>query len=257
MSGQLDTLVLPAGVEQALLDLAAQCDLLLFGELHGTREVPALVAGLLSKLGPLGYDGLGLEAPRDQRQLLGAWASGEAQAPPGFYAQPSRDGRGSIEALELVRQAATLGWQVLCFDRAADQPVRRWADRDAWMAHNLLEQWATLCNGRRVAAICGSLHARLAPAQGVGRLWRKAIAKGEDLWPSFAAAVHARQPALAVGAVDVRFAAGTYVNMGERMIYPRPGPHAAEPWFRGAHPSYTLELWLPRANPATFLTNPR
>ena len=31
----------------------------------------------------------------------------------------------------------------------------------------------------------------------------------------------------------------------------------AVPFVRGAQPAYTLELWLPRANPATFLANPR
>jgi hypothetical protein len=97
----------------------------------------------------------------------------------------------------------------------------------------------------------------LAPAEGLGRFLRKAISSGDERWPSFAAAVHQRQPALAIGAINVRFAAGAYVNMGQRTIFPRPGASAAVPWVRSAEPAYTLELWLPRANPATFLTNPR
>jgi hypothetical protein len=252
-----DPVVLSANVEQSVLELAGRCDLLLFGELHGTREVPALIAGLLSKLAELGYGGLGLEVPSDQRQLLADWAVSKRQEPPPFYAQPSKDGRGSREVLELAKQAATAGWATLCFDQASDQPMQRWAERDAWMAYNLLEQWAALCNGRRVAAVCGSLHARLAPAEGVHRLLRKAISSGDERWPSFAAAVHQRQPALAIGAINVRFAAGAYVNMGQRTIFPRPGASAAVPWVRSAEPAYTLELWLPRANPATFLADPR
>lgn len=252
----LEALALPAGVEQAVLDVAGRCDLLLLGELHGTRQVPAVLAGLLSKLDTLGYGGLGLEVPLDERQALADWAAGESPQPPLFYAQPSRDGRGSIEALALVKDAAVRGWQVLCFDQATNQPVQRWADRDAWMAHNLLEQWAALCDGRRVAAICGSLHARLTPAHGVGRFLRKAITSGEDRWPSLAAGIRSRQPALAVGAIDIHFGAGEYFNMGQRTIFPRPGS-AAEPWVRSGEPTYTLELWLPRANPATFLADPR
>ncbi len=252
----LDPLALPPTVDRAVLALAARCDLLLFGELHGTREVPALIAGLLDQLGGLGYGGLGLEVPSDQRQALANWAVGNTIEPPRFYAQPSRDGRGGSEGLELVRQAAALGWQVLCFDQAVGEPEQSWAGRDAWMAHNLLEQWAALCNGRRVVAICGSLHARLAPAHGVGRILRKAITIGEERWPSLAAGVRLRQPTLAVGAIDIRFAAGAYVNMGERRIFPRPGAQTG-PWVRAAQPAFTLELWLPRANPATFLANPR
>jgi hypothetical protein len=254
---QFDSVVLPPGVEDSVLDLAGRCDLLLFGELHGTREVPALIAGLLSKLGELGYGGLGLEVPSDQRQALADWAAGQRPSPPPFYAEPSRDGRGSAEALGLVQQAATSDWQMLCFDQASDQPMQRWAERDAWMAYNLLEQWAALCDGHRVAAVCGSPHARLVPAEGVGRLLRKAITSGDEQWPSFAAAVHQRQPSLAIGAINVRFAAGAYVNLGERRIFPRPGASAAVPFVRAAEPAYTLELWLPRANPATFLANPR
>jgi hypothetical protein len=252
---QMDPLSLPADVEQAVLDLAGRCDLLLFGELHGTREVPGLLAGLLGKLEALGYGGLGLEVPSDQRAALAEWARGETPQPPRFYAQPSRDGRGSIEALQVVKQASALGLQVLCFDQAAGQTVERWADRDAWMAHNLLEQWAALCNGRRVVGVCGSLHARLAPASGVGRLLRKAVSSGDERWPSLAASVRARQPALAVGAIDVRFAAGKYVNMGERSIYPRPGM-GVKPSIRNGEPAYMLELWLPGAHPATFLAPP-
>jgi hypothetical protein len=253
---QVDTPPLPANVEEAVLKLAGRCDLLLFGELHGTREVPALVGSLLSKLGSIGYAGLGLEVPADQRQTLAEWASGQTSEPPRFYAQPSRDGRGTIEALGLAKQASALDWQLLCFDQPAGQAPERWADRDAWMAHNLLEQWAARCNGRRVVAVCGSLHARLTPPQGVGRFLRKAITSGEDRWPSFAAGVHLRQPALAIGAIEVRFAAGSYVNMGERTIFPRPGM-GDQPSVRGGEPAFTLELWLPRANPATFLANPR
>src|SRR5438552_2294588 len=109
---QFDPLVLPAAVEQAVLDLAGRCDLLLFGELHGTREVPALVAGLLGKLAPLGYGGLGLEVPSDQRQPLADWANAKTAEPPPFYAQPSKDGRGSTESLALVQQAVVAGWPV-------------------------------------------------------------------------------------------------------------------------------------------------
>jgi hypothetical protein len=259
-SGELvprDPLVLPPEVEEAVLQLAGRCDLLLFGELHGTREVPALLSALLAKLHELGYGGLGLEVPSDQRQALADWAAGQQEAPPPFYAHPSKDGRASAEALGLAQQAAAAGWPLLCCDQPADQVMPRWAERDAWMAHNLLEQWAALCDGHRVVAVCGSSHARLAPPEGVGRFLRKAITSGDERWPSFAAAVQQRQPALAVGAIDVRFASGAYVNLGERRIFPRPGASAAIPWVRGAEPAYTLELWLPRANPATFLANPR
>jgi hypothetical protein len=246
---------LPARVEQALLDVAARSHLLLFGELHGTREIPALLAGLLPKLNLLGFCGLGLEVPRDQQAQLLAWADGQSNQPPPFYAQPSRDGRGTIQMLDLVKAARGLGLEVLCFDQTAGQPTRRWADRDRWMAYNLLDEWTVACGGKRVVALCGSLHARLAPDDGLGRVLRKAVSGGQQLWPSLAGWIRQQQPALAAGAVDVRFAGGAYVNMGERSIFSRPGSRS-EARVAPAAPGYTLALWLPRATPATFLAEP-
>jgi hypothetical protein len=243
------------GVEQQLLQLAEGCGLLLFGELHGTREVPAVVGGLLPKLRELGYGSLALEAPRDQRDAILLWADGLASHPPPFYSQPSGDGRGSLEMLELIRTARALGLDLLCFDQSPDQPAQSWSERDQWMARNLLEAWSAGASGHRVVGICGSLHARLAPDQGVGRLLRKAVSGGQQLWPSLAGWMRQLQPMLAVGSVDVRFATGEFCNMGVRTIYARPGSRS-EAWIRNAAPAYSLELWLPRATVASFLTPP-
>jgi hypothetical protein len=246
---------LASSVEQRLLELAAGCHLLLFAELHGTQEVPALVSSLLPKLAALGYGGLALEIPQDQRDALVAWAAGRAATPPPFFSLPSPDGRGNVQALELARVAGGLGLPVLCVDHTTNQPIRRWAERDQRMARNLLEQWAAACAGRRVVGICGGLHARLAPETGVGRLVRQAIGGGGPLWPSMAGWVRQFQPTLNVGAVQVRFESGEFFNLGVRSIYPRPGSRS-EAWLRAAEPAYSLELWLPRATPATFLSDP-
>jgi hypothetical protein len=242
-------------VEQSVLDVAARSHLLMFGELHGTREVPSLVAGLLPGLIELGYRGLALEVPRDQREALLAWADGQTDRPPPFYARPSRDGRGSIEMLELVRNARGLGLEVLCFDQTVEQPMQAWSDRDRWMAYNLLDQWGLVCGGQRVVAVCGSLHARLVPEEGLGRVLRKAVSGGQQLWPSLAGWIRQQQPALVASAVDVRFGGGAYFNMGERSIYSRPGSQL-QARVAPAEPAFTLALWLPRATPATFLTEP-
>ena len=246
---------LPPGVEERVLQVATSNHLLLFGELHGTREVPAVVAALLPKLVERGYLGLGLEVPRDQQAPLTAWADGLVDQPPPFFARPSRDGRGNTQVLDMVKAARALDLQLVCFDQASDQGAQRWADRDDYMARNLLEGWSRLPAGAKVVGICGSLHARLAPEQGVGRLLRKAVSGGQQLWPSLAGWVRQHQPALRAGAVEVRFASGGYFNMGEKTIYARPGSRTGA-WTAPAGPAYTLALWLPRATPATFLSPP-
>jgi hypothetical protein len=246
---------LPPGVEERVLQVAASSHLLLFGELHGTREVPSVVAGLLPKLAERGYRGLGLELPRDEQALLTAWADGLVDQPPAFFARPSRDGRGNTQVLDLVKTARALGMHLVCFDQGPDQVAMQWADRDALMARNLLDGWSRLPAGAKVVGICGSLHARLAPEQGMGRLLRKAVSGGQQLWPSLAGWVRRQQPALLASAVNVRFAAGEYFNMGEKTIYARPGART-EAWTQPGGPAYTLALWLPRATAATFLSPP-
>ncbi len=246
---------LPAAAEHSVLDVAGRSQLLLFGELHGTREVPSVIAALLPKLEVLGYRGLALEVPFDVRDHLAGWATGRTAQPPAFYSHPSRDGRGNQQALDLAATAAAGGFELLCFDQGPGQASRGWADRDQWMATNLLEQWRRLCGDERVVGICGSLHARLSPDQGVGRWLRKAAGGGQTLWPSLAGWLRQREPTLAVATIDVRFAAGSYFNMGERTIYARPRS-PAEAWVEPGTRASTFELWLPRATPATFSATP-
>ncbi len=157
--------------------------------------------------------------------------------------------------LQLIGAAHALGLQLLCFDQSFDQPSNTWAGRDEIMARNLLEAWTTHCGSQRVVGICGSLHARLAAERGVGGLLRQAVSGGERMWPSLAGWIGQLQPALALGSVYVRFASGEFFNMGVRTIFPRPGT-PTEAWVRPAAPTYSLELWLPRATVATFLTPP-
>jgi hypothetical protein len=56
-------LTLPENVRAAFLGLAERSDLLILGKLHGTQEVPQLVAALLDDLTARGYGGLGMELP--------------------------------------------------------------------------------------------------------------------------------------------------------------------------------------------------
>lgn len=239
---------LPDPARLALQELAARTDVLLVGEVHGTQEVPRVVAGLLSDLAALGYRGLGLEIPRPQRDGLEAWGRGLTPDPPAFFAQPAADGRGNCQVLSLVRQALGTGdtWQVLCFDQGPDQLFTRWEERDEWMARNLLAQRDRHCPGGKVVAICGNLHARVAP----GRFGRR-------YWPSLAGWLRQFQPQLAVHSVKVIFHTGAFFNMGVRRILPRFLPWNAPARIRAPkRRGYTLELQLPRATPATFLSPP-
>src|SRR4051794_28953658 len=91
--------VLPTGAQRSLDELAKQCDVLILGETHGTREVPGIVASLLASLAKARYGTLALEIPADQQGPLTDWALGKTTVVPSFFAQPTDDGRGNAQVL--------------------------------------------------------------------------------------------------------------------------------------------------------------
>jgi hypothetical protein len=237
---------LPADVKKQLLELAADSDLLLLGEMHGTQEVPRLVLGLLDDLALLGYGVLGLEIPAGQREPLIDWAAGKSEPPPFFGPQDFQDGRGNVQALSLVHQSVSSPrtWGVLCFDTDFFLEGETGADRDRHMAENLLEQWQEQNAGQKVLAVCGNFHSRLvAPAK-----------PDAGPWPSFGYCVKQMRPELRVNAVNIVFQRGGFFN-GEVRKFDIGAEHfAASPELRlNGQFGHTRDLYLPRATPVTFL----
>lgn len=66
----ISPIILPPSVGAKLCALAASTDVLILGEMHGTREVPRLVLGLLDQLKRFGYTILALEIPQSQETHL-------------------------------------------------------------------------------------------------------------------------------------------------------------------------------------------
>lgn len=234
---------LPDPARQQLLALAAESDLVLIGETHGTQEVPRLILGLLPDLTSLGYGALGLEVPVGQRDQLLRCAQGKGAPPPFFGPSDFRDGRGNAQALSLVQQAVSGGWGLLCFDVAFTQEGDAWSVRDREMAQNLLDQWGRYCPGRKVLGVCGNYHSRLVPP-----------IDPTDLWPSFAYSVQQERPDLRVSSVNVVFHRGAFFNGEIRTFNPGSEPFGEAAEVRPANwLGHTVDLHLPRATPVTFL----
>src|SRR5262245_328409 len=97
--------LLPTAVQVSVAALANECDIMILGETHGTKEVPAIAEALLDPLTKFGYRIIALEVPRDEQLAIEAWARGKTHVVPEFFAKPSADGRGNREVLALVRRA--------------------------------------------------------------------------------------------------------------------------------------------------------
>lgn len=237
---------LPPPAKDQMLEIAAQSDLLLLGEMHGTQEVPRLVLSLLNDLAKLGYGGLGFELPRGQGNQLVEWAEGKSDPPPFFGPAEFRDGRGNAQTLSLIRQTLNRpgNWQLLCFDVDSLREGEVWADRDRHMAEGLLEQWQERCAGRKVVAVCGNYHSRLvAPAQ-----------PDPGPWPSFGYSVQQSRPEMTVNSVNIIFGRGAFFN-GEVRQFDIGAEHfaAAAEVRRPGSLGYIADIYLPRATPVTFL----
>ena len=243
MSEAITPYSLPENVQGRLLALAAESDLLLIGELHGTQEVPRLILSLLPHLTSLGYGGLALEMPARERDQLLRCAHGQDGPSPLFGPSDFRDGRGSAQALSLIVRAVRDGWHLLCFDVASVQAGDPWSARDAGMAQNLSDQWDRGCPGRRVLGVCGNLHSRLVlPTEPTA------------FWPSLAFAFQTLRPDLAVRSVNVTFGRGAFFNGEVRTLDDGPEPFVSEAAVRpSGWAGHTVDLYLPCATPATFV----
>lgn len=236
---------LPDNVRQALLQLAQESDCLIIGELHGTQEIPQLVAALRDDLTALGYGGLAYETPMAEQEAAMQWASGASAAVPAFFHLPPSDGRPNKHVLALLGQVAETGWQILFFDADDDQKRETWQERDRTMADNLTAQWQQFCPDRKIVAVCGNLHSRLTNIPGFY----------DDLWPSFAACFQERNPQRVVRSVMVVFHGGSFYNIGVKELHG--GEPLAEAKVReDTTQGHYLALHLPQATPATFLTPP-
>jgi hypothetical protein len=269
---------LPTEARQSLDTLANESGVLVIGETHGTKEVPAILEGLLATLTKRGYGALALEVPHDKQPALARWAKGETQEVPRFFAKPSPDGRGNQQVLALVRRALgpPYGWKLICFDATNEELSREMMkrlpkdakgsigeraaklssndqvalslERDAMMARNLAAERENLPPKTKVVVVCGNFHARTADHSPAGSALK-------SFWPSFAAVLKRDHPQWQVRSINVEAFGGEYFNGGKVQKFGE-RPLAKVEAQRTADADWDWELDLPRARAATFLAPP-
>ncbi|MFN3791805.1 hypothetical protein [Massilia sp.] len=151
---------------EAIPAAVADAPFLVFGDVHGTREVPAFVAAYLcASARQQRKTTLALELPATAQDALDAFMASQG-APQdverltagGLWRSPRQDGRTSIDTLRLIQRVRTLRAEGLDIRIAAIDSVAAPRQRSAAMAERLraeLRQGA----GRQVVALVGALHA--------------------------------------------------------------------------------------------------
>ena len=271
-AGDLKPYPLPPAASEQIDSLAASSDILIMGEIHGTQEVPELVASLLDPLAKLGYHTLAIEVPNDyQCPCFGGYAENPRKSRVSSRIQ-TVTAEETRQLLELARIAASppFQWQIICVDESelvdekslrsliqtkqkgkADAPKLTdedmfvyWRHRDAAMSSNLIREARLFKATNKILAICGNLHARTTNDTKEPML--------KQLWPSFAGVLKQRRPDWRVASVNIEFSSGAYFNNGKVQTFPkRPLEHpVARP---AGKTGWNLVLNLPVARPATLL----
>ena len=144
--------------------------ILLFGEMHGTQEVPAFIADVVciaaKKRIPVT---LGLEIPFEEQAAIdrfldsGGGSAAEARLTEGAFWRPRlQDGRPSVAMLHLIEQVRALrasGYKVriVAYDSKPGTPSQ---ERDRVMAQNLAAV-AGREPGNLLVVLSGNVHTRL------------------------------------------------------------------------------------------------
>lgn len=164
----------PGAAAKTLVAAAGDARLILLGEMHGTREIPRLVAHVVEQYAAEGPVLLGLEIPgsgqphlRRYLESAGTHADrAQLLATPFWNVQGDQhDGRRSHDMLDLIEQVRQLRAQgrdvsLLAYDA---EPGRRidGNQRDRIMAARVRASFNALTRGR-LLVLTGNVHAKLA-----------------------------------------------------------------------------------------------
>lgn len=139
--------------------------LLLFGEMHGSIEAPALIADVACHLSLSGDVTIGLEIPATEQAQIDDYlasagtAADEAKLLAGAFWRHGNDGRSSVAILDLLRairaqNAGGRSLEVLAFDDHALGSM----SRDEAMAASI-RSYRGIHPSRKMVALMGNIHA--------------------------------------------------------------------------------------------------
>lgn len=160
----------PVAPLNQLLEAATAHRILLVGEIHGTVEVPGLVADLAHAMATQAHLLVGLEIPRDEQKRIDAFIDSAgtredraALLAGKFWTRDYQDGRSSVAMVDLLERLRQLRLRSKVEVLALDQEVGGLTDgdaRDRVMAERLLDALQADPHARALV-LAGNFHTRL------------------------------------------------------------------------------------------------
>lgn len=178
-----------AAVDCTAIQGAPEAPLLLFGEMHGSKEAPELIRGVACDVSASEAMAVGLEVPSGDQPLFDAYMASHGTADDvrrliaSEFWQKSRDGRSSAAMLELIEGLRALkqaGRPVSLF--AFDEQTSIDMDRNAAIADGV-RRFHAANPKTRIIALMGNAHAVQSSGQIGERTWVSSGSLLADLHP--------------------------------------------------------------------------
>lgn len=140
--------------------------IIFFGEVHGTKEIPLLLAEFFKIFSQEDDFDLALEVPRDNQEKIDDFlrlGKEETLKEISFFKpRKNSDGRNSLEYLQLIKTIAEINLQrslpirIFCIDLSLQDRFESQNEREENMANNILDLWK---KEKKMFVILGNIHA--------------------------------------------------------------------------------------------------
>ncbi len=140
--------------------------IIFFGEIHGTREIPMILTEFFKIFSQEEDFDLAVEIPKNHQEKITNFLRLRQEEILNeisfFQPQKNSDGRNSLEYLHLIKALAEINRQkqvpinVLCIDLSFEDKFESQNEREEGMASNILDVWK---KEKKMFVILGNIHA--------------------------------------------------------------------------------------------------
>ena len=141
-------------------------DVILIGEIHGTREIPLLLEKYFDLMSNVYSFDIALEIPKNNQEVINKFLEDKDDSllkkTPFFLQSLPTDGRNSAAYFHLIKSIFHINnyndkkIKIFCIDVHTEENIKDQNDRERKMAENIFEK---ITVGKKIFVVLGNLHA--------------------------------------------------------------------------------------------------
>jgi len=217
--------------------------IIFFGEIHGSKEIPLILAEFFRIFSQEEDFDLALEVPRDNQEKIDNFLmlrNEEILKEISFFKQQENsDGRNSLEYLQLIKTIAEINLQrflpirILCIDISLQDKFESQNEREEGMADNIFNLWK---KEKKMFVILGNVH-----------ISKKQFILGEKIISPVACHLVALSyPSPRIFSVNLQPRTGEFFNFGIKRV---------EELSEDVDKSFDQIFFLDKISPCSFVEN--